>query len=124
MQLRIELPTEVLIEIGPSATDRIYIQSTRFNDYETPYLELTNNGSDFSKIKPVLYGIMYGNTAMSKKTGEFQYQPLSSSRNDSFLKEFRFNSFEAAKKAYIKFHGKENYFKREIENTILFTETK
>lgn len=116
--LRIELPTSVLIESGAHATERIYIEVTRFNDFKTPIAELTNGGKDFSNLKPTLYGIIFDGCAMSKKTGEFEYQPMPSSRNEKFEKEFRFSSYEEAKEAYLKFYGEVNPFEESIQKQL------
>ena len=123
LKLRIELDISVLIECGASATERICIEATQFNDYTTRLTELTKGGTTFEDFKPTLYGIIYNGCAMSKKTGFFEYQPMPSSRGDKFLKEFRFATYEEAKEAYIKFHGKSNYFQHSIDRQIEYEKT-
>ena len=123
-KLRINLVTQTLIECGPNITQRIYIEVTCYNDWVTPYTELTENGTKSENIKAYMYGIIYNGDAMSKKTGIFDWQPRASERNDSFFKEYRFDSFEEAEKAYLKFHGDENYFQKEIDRVIQLLKNK
>ena len=50
----------------------------------------------------VKYAVRQSGACLSKK-GKWEYEPMPSSRTDSFLKRFRFDSFEDAAKAVEKF---------------------
>lgn len=42
---------------------------------------------------------------LSNKTGEFDYEPLPSSRSGVYFKEYRFDSMEKAVECYRKYYG-------------------
>jgi hypothetical protein len=53
---------------------------------------------------PILWGVRRGSSIMSKYTGEFDYEPMPSQRDDDFFKEYRFDSPNEAKECYLKFN--------------------
>jgi len=55
---------------------------------------------------PNTWAIRKGSFVMSKKTGEFDYEPRPSNRDNKFLKEYRFKSPEEAFKYWTKFQTK------------------
>ena len=51
----------------------------------------------FNELKqPISWAIRRTGWALSKYTGKFEYEPMYSSRDEKFLKEFRFDSIEEA----------------------------
>ena len=53
---------------------------------------------------PISWGIRMGGFVMSKEDGEFCHEPMPSSRDEEFFKEFRFDSPQEALDSYQKFH--------------------
>jgi hypothetical protein len=54
--------------------------------------------------KPIKYGIMVGNERMCKN-GEFDYEPMPSSRDNEYIEDHSFNSIIEAWDCYDKYHG-------------------
>ena len=69
----------------------ITIEATRFD-------ETTN--------QPVTWAVRLGRSVMSNITGDFDYEPMPSSRDDDFFKEYRFSSPEEAAKCWEKHYAK------------------
>lgn len=67
----------------------IIIEATKYDDVE---------------YKPITWAVRKGRTCMSKFTGEFDYEPLSSSRDESFFNEYRFNTPEEAAECWSKYY--------------------
>ena len=64
--------------------------------------DVTIEAAEFSAGKPVKWAVLAGRLVMSKKTGEFIYEPFPWLRTDAFLAEHRFDSAEEAEKAFYK----------------------
>ena len=68
-----------------------------------PYATICRMQSPF--YKGVKWAVRRGGSCLSKK-GEWVYEPLPSSRTESFYKRCRFDTFEAAESALRKCEGK------------------
>lgn len=66
----------------------IVVESTKFD-------EQTNN--------PISWGIRNGSLIMSKFTGDFEYEPSPSNRDEEFFNEYRFKTPEEAFECWEKF---------------------
>lgn len=54
--------------------------------------------------KPTSWAVRNGVDVMSKHTGNFEYEPKPSSRDEDFFEEYRFNSADEAIEAWALFH--------------------
>ena len=63
----------------------------------TKYDEETNN--------PIIWAVRRGGSVMSKFTGNFDYEPMPSSRDDDFFKEYRFSTPDEAAKCWSKYYA-------------------
>lgn len=121
MKPRLNIATEYLIELGPGLSDKIYIRSTSLNDRVSwSFGDMTKEGTDFSGITSIRWGIYLNGNSMNKESGMFDYEPMPSSRTDKFLEEHRYSSYEEALETYLKFHGEVNPFQRKIDIQLEF----
>lgn len=102
--------------------DFIYSQAIAYDEQRRNHITIETTKFDDKTLKPIKWAIRSDSrTSMSKVHGQFAYEPLPSSRDNSFMKEFRFNSPEQAKKCFYKFHPdlkpKENATKRTHNRT-------
>jgi hypothetical protein len=74
------------------AIDQNYIREIRATKYD-------------DEGNPIKWGIKEGNDSMSNNDGHFYIEPRPSDRDDSFYKEFRFDSVNDAYTCYLKFHN-------------------
>lgn len=56
---------------------------------------------------PISWAVRRGNSVMSKLTGDFDYEPLPSNRDDNFYIKYRFTSPEAAAKCWSYFYSQD-----------------
>lgn len=95
----VEIPTEILLAIWT-------------NNYQCE--TITCNVKKFDiEGDAVSWGIYKGNSVLSKSLKIFCYEPMPSSRNEDFEKDFRFPSKESA----IKFF-RENFNDKKVNQTI------
>jgi hypothetical protein len=76
-------------------------------DYKPEYrnfikVEATQFSEDHTMV--IKWAVRESSSVMSKYTGDFVYEPRSSSRDDDFYTEFRFDTVEEAVACYQKFH--------------------
>ncbi len=71
------------------------------------HIVCTATGFD-KKHKPNKWAIRRGSSVMNKKTGQFEYEPLPSSRTDKWLKDHRFNNYTSAFNCFAAFYNKKN----------------
>ena len=71
--------------------DWVTVESTKYDD---------------STNEPISWAVKKNSSTsvMSKITGEFQFEPRPSSRDDKFYEEFRFSDPEEAQRCWAKFH--------------------
>jgi hypothetical protein len=62
--------------------------------------------------KPILWAVRRGSTCLNRRTLEFDYEPMPSSRTAAYFKTHRFDSPQACEEIWIKAEAKE---KRRIE---------
>jgi hypothetical protein len=63
----------------------------------TKYDEQTN--------EPISWAVRQGGSAMSKFTGNFDYEPMPSNRDDNFFNEYRFSTPDEAAQCWSKYYG-------------------
>jgi hypothetical protein len=83
------LVTTYAIDYKPEYRSFIKVEATEYNEDHTAVVKWAVRETHF---------------VMSKKTGEFEYEPSPSSRTQKFFKEYRFDTAEEAITCYQKFH--------------------
>jgi len=58
----------------------VIVEATKFDEFQ----------------KPISWAIRKSSLCLSKKTKEWEYEPMPSSRDDEYYEEFRFSSLEEA----------------------------
>lgn len=92
--LRMQIPVKIMVDSDNDGRDAVYIEARSFN----------------KKNEPKTWAITMNSGCMSKKTGNFDYEPSPSNRDDDYIKEYRFTKFGYAESVYLKFYGDKSPF--------------